>query len=99
MVQDWNSRPLANQTVAVFFGNSLAGLTVTTSNGTLAQPLPESISVTASATFANGTSTTTTAFEGINTAAFTTTYTSPVYGVTVGQASSAIATTEGHTTS
>uniref|UniRef100_UPI000831DF8C hypothetical protein n=1 Tax=Caldivirga sp. MU80 TaxID=1650354 RepID=UPI000831DF8C len=23
MVQDWNSRPLANQTVAVFFGNSL----------------------------------------------------------------------------
>ena len=93
MVQDWNSRPLANQTVAVFFGNSLVGLTVTTSNGTLAQPLPESVSVTATTTFANGTSATATAFEGINTTAFTATYTSPVYGVTVGQASNTAATT------
>ncbi|ABW00855.1 hypothetical protein [Caldivirga maquilingensis] len=92
VVQDWNSRPLANQTVAVYFGNNLVGLTVTTQNGTLAQPLPVSVSVSATATYANGTSVTSTALKGINSTAFTTTYTSSAYGVTVGQSSVTAAT-------
>ncbi|MGC8571615.1 MAG: hypothetical protein ACP5L1_09910, partial [Caldivirga sp.] len=95
MVQDWNSRPLANQTVAVFFGNNLVGLTVTTSNGTLAQPLPVSVTVSATTTYANGTSVTTSASQGISASAFSTTYTSSLYhGVTIGQSSSSAATTK-----
>ena len=102
-VQDWNSRPLANQTIAAYFGNQLVALMISGNNGTLLQPLPVSISVTLSANYvaSNGAISTVTSSEaeGVPVRYFTANYTSATYdNVTIGITSNTAAQSYGYPT-
>ncbi len=94
-VQDWNSRPLANQTLAAYFGNQLIALTVSGNNGYLMQPLPVSISVSLTAGYVNSmhmiSTVSSSKSEGIPASSFTATYTSTTYdNATIGVSSNTV---------